>query len=347
MYSDLYHPFPLPIDPDEGLSKKSKKGKAKAAALAPAPGLKGCWDGVEAREREAFAKRISLSGHLGYSVAGCTIAPPESSTQVIPSPWQLSVPFPELDPRSPAHLPAGQASASGSASGSRPPMVQVTRYHVKLEDGKPHCFTAHNANNLRHYDILSVMPTSEKTLQSACIDLASPGPNQISIITLPLHESRFAFKFNYKQIRMAQKNGVVIEIMYSAALFPSNTGSENPRWYRQNWLSNAREVVRITGGKGIIFSSGPGGVENGLRGCLDIVNLGTLIGLSANLAKEAVEKTPKQVLLRAQARKTLKAIMTLPRYVPAPGEDAAPETIKRPAEEAGEEASSKKAKVAA
>lgn len=32
-------------------------------------------------------------------------------------------------------------------------------------------------------------------------------------------------------------------------------------------------MIRITGGKSVIFSSGPGGSENGLRGCLDIVNL--------------------------------------------------------------------------
>lgn len=64
------------------------------------------------------------------------------------------------------------------------------------------------------------------------------------------------------------------ELVYSAALFPpASTPVEVARRFRQNFLSNAREVIRITGGKSVIFSSGPGGSENGLRGCLDVVNL--------------------------------------------------------------------------
>ena len=53
-------------------------------------------------------------------------------------------------------------------------------------------------------------PTSDKALQLACTDLCLPGPNQISIITLPLHERPYFFRLNRKQIRQAQRNGVVV-----------------------------------------------------------------------------------------------------------------------------------------
>ena len=38
-------------------------------------------------------------------------------------------------------------------------------------------------------------------------------------------------------------------------------------------MANAREVIRVTAGKNVIFSSGPGGSGEGMRGALDIVNL--------------------------------------------------------------------------
>ncbi|KAK8869861.1 hypothetical protein IAR55_000429 [Kwoniella newhampshirensis] len=319
MYFDLYLPFPMPYDAEEGGSKKNKKGKWKAIPASTSTTLTSarkvdCWDGLESRDKDGFARRVALSGHLGFSVVGCTITPGEPSNQVCPCPFQQSLPFPNLDPRSCLHQ-----SGAGSSSGS-PPLLQVSRYHMRLDDNRVHPLTSQNTSALRNYDILSVAPTGEKAFQLACTDMANPGPNQISIITLPLHERPFTFRFNRKQMRQAQRNGVVFELLYSPALFPSpSLPSDVARRYRQNFLSNAREVVRITGGKGVILSSGPGGNENGLRGALDVVNLGTMIGMPANLAKEAVEKAPRLLLLRAQARRTFKAVMSMPRIVPVPG----------------------------
>lgn len=215
---------------------------------------------------------------------------------------------------------------------------------------------------MKEYDILSVQPTSDKALQLACTDLSNPGPNQVrqlnlpkspnmvklirwdwqlSIITLPLHEKPYQFRLNRKQIRQAQRNGVVVrstlflslkhssrlklvpqfEILYAAGLFPTPTlPPEVARRYRQNFMSNAREVIRVTGGKGVVFSSGPGGSAEGMRGPLDVINLcvpitivtrqwgecelmedrAAILGMPANLAKDAVSLNPKMVLLRAR-----------------------------------------------
>jgi len=86
---------------------------------------------------------------------------------------------------------------------------------------------------------------------------------------------------------------------------------------RQNFLMNAREVVRVTGGKGIIFSSGPGGGQAwlGMRGPADLINLACLIGMQANQAKVAVAETPRKVLLKAQARKHYKGVTSAPRLI--------------------------------
>ncbi|WVO12971.1 hypothetical protein L204_100580 [Cryptococcus depauperatus] len=339
MYYDLYLLFPLLDSTEDSALKKSKKRKGKAPVPHVPATPRDCWWGIDQEEKRIFAKRLALAGHLGYSVVGLTVSPDEPSAQVYPSPFQVQIPYPELDPRF-----APGSVAGPSCSNENLPMIQVARYHIRLDDGKAHCLTAANTSALRNYDIISVAPSTDKSFQLACTDLSNPGPNQISIITLPLHERPYTFRFNFRQMRQAQRNGVVFELLYSAALFPSpSTPPDVARRFRQNFLSNAREVTRITGGKGIIFSSGPGS-ETGLRGCLDIVNLGTLIGMPANLAKEAVEKTPKMVLLRAQARKTFKAIMTLPRYAPPPDEGTE-DSADRPGEDNDDQDQHKRTKL--
>ena len=64
------------------------------------------------------------------------------------------------------------------------------------------------------------------------------------------------------------------EITYAAGLFPpASIPLDTARRYRQNFLSNAREVIRVTGGKNVILSSGPGGSTESIRGPLDVINL--------------------------------------------------------------------------
>jgi hypothetical protein len=120
---------------------------------------------------------------------------------------------------------------------------------------------------------------------------------------------------------------------------------------RRNTLSLARDLIRITRGKGIILSSGgTGGEWGGVRAPGDVVNLGTLMGLSPDQAHDCVVRSPKSVVLRARAssvcdlmraipfeptddrstpstetRKTFKGIMSVPRIVADEG-GAASET---------------------
>ncbi|WOO85861.1 Ribonuclease P protein subunit p30 [Vanrija pseudolonga] len=318
MYYDLFVPFPSPeVAPAK--KKKEAKGKGKAAddrskTSTPAPA--DCWAGLDAAERVKVSRDVALAGHLGYNVVAYTVSA-EQSTAVTPCPFgsadARTLPFPRLDPR------FSTSSSSSDAGPSQPTLVQVTRYHMRLDDGKVHPITAANTNALADYDILSAYVGSDKAFQVACVELSNPGPNQISIITVPLHERPFSFRLNRKQVRQALRMGVVFEIPYAAGLFPpTSVPQDAARRYRQNFLSNARELVRVTEGKGIILSSGPDGSSSSLRGPFDVVNLATILGIPANLAKEALSLTPKKVLLRAQARRTHKAVTSAPRLVPPP-----------------------------
>ena len=60
------------------------------------------------------------------------------------------------------------------------------------------------------------------------------------------------------------KNGAVFEICYSGAL----RGEDE----RRNWWTAAKELVRMTKGKGLIVSSGSDQIEN-LRAPRDAENL--------------------------------------------------------------------------
>jgi len=93
---------------------------------------------------------------VGYSVVGCTVIA-ESSTSVIPSPFSIGMPYPHLDPRhvssgasssespsgsvsKPSTSPASGASGAGKLGG--PVMVQVSRFHMRLDDNKTHCLVS-------------------------------------------------------------------------------------------------------------------------------------------------------------------------------------------------------------
>ena len=99
------------------------------------------------------------------------------------------------------------------------------------------------------------------------------------IISLPLTAPRLPFNLKHTMVRTALKNGAVFELPYAGALGAEGDamgvlagGSEGGSSAKRNWWAAAREVVRVTKGKGIIVS---GGVTNqaDLRAPRDIGNL--------------------------------------------------------------------------
>jgi ribonuclease P/MRP protein subunit RPP1 len=63
-------------------------------------------------------------------------------------------------------------------------------------------------------------------------------------VTLP----RLPFHLKHTLIRTALKNGAVFEVAYAGAV-----GAETER---RNWWGGARELMRVTKGKGLLLSGG-------------------------------------------------------------------------------------------
>ncbi|KAK0210231.1 PHP domain-like protein [Desarmillaria ectypa] len=137
-------------------------------------------------------------------------------------------------------------------------------------------------------------------------------------------------------IRTAIKNGAVFEITYVGALGGENdativdmNAAENGTSAKRNWWGAARELTHVCKGKGIIVSSGAVSRAD-LRAPGDVGNLIALLGIPQDVAHSSMTKTSKSLVLRAQTRKTHRAVLSEPRLVIPEGYQAPvqpPETI--------------------
>lgn len=77
----------------------------------------------------------------------------------------------------------------------------------------------------------------------------------------------------HKVVRAALRNGAVFEINYTGALGGAEeTDGGEGAGAKRNWWAGAREVVRVTKGKGVVVSGGVTG-ELELRAPRDVGNL--------------------------------------------------------------------------
>ncbi len=106
-----------------------------------------------------------------------------------------------------------------------------------------------------------------------------PSPLTAHIISLPLTLSRLPYHLKHTLTRTAIKNGTVFEINYVGALGGENDtplveagAAENGPAAKRNWWASARELVRVTKGKGLLLSGGVV-VDEDLRAPRDVANL--------------------------------------------------------------------------
>ncbi|KAI3626186.1 hypothetical protein CBS9595_001547 [Malassezia furfur] len=170
-------------------------------------------------------------------------------------------------------------------------------------------FVTANSNALLQYDLLSVMPLTDAAFQHACITLSELKPFSVDIITLDLAASpRLPFHLKRSTVGAALANGVVFEITYGDALDPSREARDVPT-ARRNLFSNARDLLRVTNGKGVIFSSGALAAMS-LRAPYDVMNLATLMGMTATSAKDTLSATCRSLMIRAQTRQTFRGAVS-------------------------------------
>lgn len=113
----------------------------------------------------------------------------------------------------------------------------------------------------------------------ACLTHSLPTPLTAHIISLPLTIPRLPFYLKHTLVRTAIKNGAVFEINYVGALGGDNDPAlanagfaESGPSAKRNWWASARDLVRVTKGKGLLVS---GGVVSDaeLRAPRDVANL--------------------------------------------------------------------------
>ncbi|KAL0563583.1 RNA-binding RNA processing protein rpp1 [Marasmius crinis-equi] len=200
-------------------------------------------------------------------------------------------------------------------------IVFLKRLSIILDEDSEKGFGLINANipYFNSYDLLSLIPTNQATLALACLTHSLPSQLTAHIISIPLTLPRPPFRLKHTLIRTAIKNGAVFEINYVGAiggesegiLIEAGAADSTSVSAKRNWWASARELVRVIKGKGLIVS---GGVvaQADFRAPRDVGNLVSLLGLSQDGAHDASTKNAKSVVLRAQTRKTYRAVLSEP-----------------------------------
>lgn len=142
----------------------------------------------------------------------------------------------------------------------------------------------------QHYDIIAARPTDERTLQQACMSL------DIDLISLDLTQ-KFEKHFKFPMLGTAISRGVKIELCYSQGLLSSDPTA------KRNLISNATQLIRVTRGRGLVFSSEARSVL-GIRAPSDIINLASVWGLGHERGKDGLTKEARSVVEFARLKRT-------------------------------------------
>ncbi|KDR79381.1 hypothetical protein GALMADRAFT_63615 [Galerina marginata CBS 339.88] len=289
MFFDLN--FPVQKSPQRpNVSKKGKQPQQEPTVA---------WS---ASEISTIEGRIDLFVHLGYSVIGFS----QTVNKKVDSKTHINY----LD------------SMLGRLR-PRPGIVYLKRLNIILDSDSEKGFGLINASLalFSGYDLIALVPTTHNTFSLACLTHSQPSPLTAHIISLPLTLPRLPYHLKHTLIRTAIKNGAVFEINYVGALGGENdavlveaNAAENGSTAKRNWWASTRELARVTKGKGLIIS---GGVvaEADVRAPRDVSNLIKILGLAQDAAHDALTKTPKSLVIRAETRKTYRAVLSEPKVV--------------------------------
>lgn len=331
MFYDLNIPWPQPTVSSSSAAAHSqsskKKSKQNAAALSastasssaaatpepPASPLAA----LRQKDAEALAQLVLELSELRYScvafnhVVQSKYDPAQHPNALAPSrDGRPNPPFPELDPRTQAK---GKAKATSTTSSH--PVTQLSRLTLVLDEHSMaksgSGWVTNNATALQSYDLLAVRPTNEAAFQHACLTLSELKPFSIDIISLDFGaQPRLPFFLRRSTVNAALENGVQFEITYAPAI------GDDAAKARRNLISGARDLLRVTNGKGVFLSSGAADAL-ALRAPYDVINLGAIFGLNPSAARDAISNNCRSLLLRSQTRKTYRGVVSHPVVIPA------------------------------
>jgi len=172
---------------------------------------------------------------------------------------------------------------------------QFSRLTANLSDSTSvHKLLQHK--KLKMYDLVAVRVADELILET----LPRKG-NLIDLVSMECDDGKVPWLYKLKLIQACVTAGIYFELSYAKALF----NSEN----RRQFFSNARSLIENTrGGCGVVLSSGAEELIS-IRAPYDTCNMCTLFGLEPKQGRKFVSGNAKDVLLRAQARKTIRGAM--------------------------------------
>lgn len=138
------------------------------------------------------------------------------------------------------------------------------------------------------FDVVSVLPTSEKALMLACSNL------DIDVLTFEYTKRLPAF-LKHKTIGSAVSRGVKLEFVYAGLV----TGaSENTR---AQCLNSVTQLVRASRHQNLVVSSGAKG-SIGVRAFKDVYGMLELVGFKRSMERDVMEKSSR-VLLSGRLRR--------------------------------------------
>ncbi|XP_036347806.1 ribonuclease P protein subunit p30-like [Rhagoletis pomonella] len=164
---------------------------------------------------------------------------------------------------------------------------------IYVDVGIAHAMT--NSQNLRMYNIIAGQPKTDGALTHCCTSFSG------DLVTFDM-ETRVKLLVNRKAYQMAVKRGMFFEIKYGPAT--------KDDCIRKDMIKLAHNYCVRGKSRNIIFSSGAKNAFE-LRGPYDVANLSYIFGLSEDQGKNAVDKSCRQLFLRAESRRIGKTIMTL------------------------------------
>ncbi|KAJ4990169.1 RNAse P subunit P30 [Stagonosporopsis vannaccii] len=221
------------------------------------------WPGAGADAAREAQRTVAFLDELGYDVVALT----HTYSGKLPS--ELSSPIPHPLPF------------------SVPQRLRVLR--------RCNIFLTDSASNFRipqlqqHYDLVAARPTDERTLQQACQSL------DVDIISLDLTR-RFEKHFKFPMLGAAIARGIKIELCYSQGILSSDPQA------KRNLISNATQLIRVTRGRGLIFSSEAKTVL-GIRAPSDVINLASVWGLGSEKGKDGLTKEARSVVEHARLKR--------------------------------------------
>ncbi len=150
----------------------------------------------------------------------------------------------------------------------------------------------------QQYDLVAARPTDERTLQQACQAL------DVDIISLDLTK-KYERHFKFPMLGAAIARGIKIELCYSQGIL------SNDPMAKRNLISNATQLIRVTRGRGLIFSSEASSAL-GIRAPSDVINLASVWGLGTERGKDGLTREPRNLVEFARLkRQSFKGIVDI------------------------------------